>query len=63
MSKAPLGKSVSSAICGMLFVAALIASAPASGADTCPTSASEIDTDRPDVTNSSRVVPYESLRT
>lgn len=62
MSQAPLRKSVGSAICGMLLVAALIASAPASAADTCPTSASEIDTDRPDVTNSSRVVPYESLQ-
>ncbi len=60
MSQAPLGKGVRSAICGMLLVAALIASAPASAADTCPTSASEIDTDRPDVTNSSRVVPYGS---
>jgi hypothetical protein len=62
MSQAPIGKSVRSAICGMLFVAALIARAPASAADTCPTSASEIDTDRPDVTNSSRVVPFGSLQ-
>ena len=44
MSQAPIGKSVSSAICGMQFVAALIASAPASGAEPCPTSASEIST-------------------
>jgi Putative MetA-pathway of phenol degradation len=28
----------------------------------CPTSASEISTDRPDVTNSSRVVPYGTLQ-
>jgi Putative MetA-pathway of phenol degradation len=62
MSQAPLGKSSRSAICGMLFVAALIASTSASAADTCPTSASEIDTDRPDTTDSSRVVPYGSLQ-
>ena len=62
MSQAPLGKSVRSAICGILFVAALIASASASAADTCPTTASEIETDRPDVTNSSGVVPYGSLQ-
>ena len=31
-------------------------------ADVCPNSASEISTDRPDVTNSSRVVPYGSLQ-
>jgi outer membrane putative beta-barrel porin/alpha-amylase len=62
MSQAPLSKGARSAICGMLLVAALIASAPASALDTCPTSASEIDTDRPDVTNSSRVVPYGSVQ-
>ena len=32
-------------------------------ADGCLTSAAEISTDRPDVTNSSRVVPYGSLQT
>src|ERR1700688_1941553 len=62
MSQAPLAKSRRPAIFGILFVAALIASAPASGADGCPTGASEISTDRPDVTNSSRVVPYGSLQ-
>jgi hypothetical protein len=62
MSQAPLSKGVRSAICGMLLVAPLLASAPASAVDPCPTSASEIDTDRPDVTNSSRVVPYGSLQ-
>jgi hypothetical protein len=31
-------------------------------ADGCPSSADEISTDRPDVTNSSRVVPYGSLQ-
>jgi len=62
MSQATLGKSVRSGICGILFVAALIANASASAADTYPTSASEIETDRPDVTNSSGVVPYGSLQ-
>jgi hypothetical protein len=63
MSQPPLGIGFRFAICGMLFVVVLIASAPPpSAADTCPTSASEIDTDRPDVTNSSRVVPYGSFQ-
>jgi hypothetical protein len=62
MSKAPLATSRRPAIYGMLFVAAMIAGARASAADTCSTIASEIDTDRPDVTNSSRVVPYGSLQ-
>ena len=44
MSQAPLAKSRRPAIFGILFVAALIASAPASGAEACPTSASEIST-------------------
>jgi hypothetical protein len=34
----------------------------AGAADLCPTSADEISTDRPDVTNSSLVVPYGSLQ-
>ena len=47
----------------LFFVVALIASASAAlAADGCPTNASEISTDRPDVTNSSRVVPYGSLQ-
>jgi hypothetical protein len=63
MSQTLLSKSCSSAISGIPFVAALTAGAsPAFAADPCPTSASEIDTDRPDVTNSSRVVPYGSLQ-
>jgi hypothetical protein len=36
--------------------------APAMAADDCPTSSSEIATDRPDVTNSSLVVPVGSLQ-
>ena len=51
------------AIGGLFFVAALIGCATAAlAAGECPTSASEIDTDRPDTTNSSRVVPYGSLQ-
>jgi hypothetical protein len=50
-------------IAGILFIAALTAGASAAfAADPCPTTSSEIDTDRPDVTNSSRVVPYGTLQ-
>jgi hypothetical protein len=38
------------------------AAGPVFAAEGCPDSASEIDTDRPDVTNSSRVVPAGSLQ-
>jgi len=63
MSQAQLAKSGRFAISGILFAAAFIAGASGTlAADSCPTSASEISTDRPDVTNSSRVVPYGSLQ-
>jgi hypothetical protein len=63
MSRAPLAKSCRSAISGILFAAVLIAGAPgAYAANGCPSSASEISADRPDVTNSSEVVPYGSLQ-
>ena len=63
MSQAPLAKSCRSAISGILLAAALIAGASAAvAADGCPTSSSEISADRPDVTNSSQVVPYRSLQ-
>ncbi|MGB6562193.1 MAG: transporter [Candidatus Binataceae bacterium] len=63
MSQAALAKSRRSAIYGILVVAALTAGASGTfAADGCPTSASEISTDRPDVTNSSLVVPYGSLQ-
>ena len=63
MSQAPLAKSRRPAISGILFAVLLIAgAAQAFAADGCPTSASEISTDRPDTTNSSRVVPYGSLQ-
>ena len=50
-------------LCGILLLSAL-AGGPrlARGADNCPTAADEIATDRPDVTNSSLVVPLESLQ-
>ena len=63
MSKHSLGSIRRSAITSVLFVAALmVAVSVVSAADGCPTSATEISTDRPDVTNSSRVVPYGSLQ-
>ena len=56
-----LAKPFSSALwCALLL--AVLASAPARAADPCPTSADEIATDGPDVTNSSVVVPYGSLQ-
>ena len=63
MSQVLLAKGCCSAISGILFAGVLIIGASgAFAADSCPTSASEISTDRPDVTNSSRVVPYGSLQ-
>jgi hypothetical protein len=62
MSQTPLA-TISSTISGALFFVALFACASVAIADDgCPTSASEISTDRPDATNSSRVVPYGSLQ-
>jgi hypothetical protein len=63
MSQSPHKKISLSAIPVILLAAVLIAGASAARADDgCPTSADEISTDRPDVTNSSRVVPYGSLQ-
>lgn len=63
MSQAPLVTIRHCAIASILFAASLIVGASvAFAAEGCPTSASEISTDRPDVTNSSRVVPYGSLQ-
>jgi hypothetical protein len=64
MSKAPLTINRIAAVGGVLLAAMLMAAArgAAFAADGCPTSNSEISTDRPDVTNSSRVVPYGSLQ-
>jgi hypothetical protein len=60
MSQAPTATIRRFAIFLVLLVSALIAcTSVAFAADTCPNSASEIDTDCPDTTNSSRVVPFE----
>jgi Putative MetA-pathway of phenol degradation len=54
------GSSLPSLLCCLLLFAL---AAPASGtAGECPTAADEIVTDRPDVTNSSVVVPFSSLQ-
>src|ERR1700730_13136052 len=61
MSKA--ADSLRSAIsCTLLSAALLTGAAQALAAGGCPTSADAIATDRPDVTNSSLVVPYGSLQ-
>jgi hypothetical protein len=63
MSQTPLATICRSAFAAAMFAIALITPAsPAVGADSCPNSADEISTDRPDVTNSSVVVPYGSLQ-
>jgi hypothetical protein len=63
MSQASLATVCRSAFAAALFLIALITMASRTfAADGCPTSADEISTDRPDVTNSSVVVPYGSLQ-
>jgi hypothetical protein len=63
MSKPPLATICRFAFAATLFAIAMITPATTtSAADGCPTSADEISTDRPDVTNSSVVVPYGSLQ-
>jgi hypothetical protein len=62
MLQTPLARSCLPAIVGILFAALIAGATGALAAGGCPTSASEIDTDRPDTTNSSRVVPYGSLQ-
>ncbi len=63
MSQAPIATICRRAIAGVLFIFAITTGASATFADdVCPNSASEISTDRPDVTNSARVVPYGSLQ-
>jgi hypothetical protein len=63
MSQAPLAKTYPFAISGILLAAVLFVGASvAFAANGCPTSVSEISADRPDVTNSSQVVPYGSLQ-
>jgi len=48
--------------CALLLTTLAASPARAGAPDPCPTSADEIATDRPDVTNSSLVVPYGSLQ-
>src|SRR5216683_4129260 len=48
--------------CALLLTTLLNSSTRAGAADFCPTSPDEIATDRPDVTNSSLVVPYGSAQ-
>jgi hypothetical protein len=63
MSQSPLATIHRPAISSVLLVIALITGVSvAFAADGCPNSSSEISTDRPDVTNSSRVVPYGSFQ-
>jgi len=62
MSKPSLAKFASSALCSAFLLAALLSPAEAGATDPCPTDADEIATDRPDVTNSSFVVPYGSFQ-
>jgi hypothetical protein len=63
MSRRSLVKLRSSALCCALLCAApLTRPGGVAAGDSCPTSANEIVTDRPDVTNSSLVVPYGSLQ-
>ena len=63
MSQASLATVCRSAFAVALFVLTLTACPSVTfAADGCPNSADEISTDRPDVTNSSLVVPYGSLQ-
>src|SRR5689334_20170187 len=48
--------------CTMVLSALVGLISTASGGDACPTDANEIATDRPDITNSSLVVPLGSLQ-
>src|SRR3984893_762195 len=49
-------------LCGILLIPALAVGTGSASAQDCPTTSDEIATDRPDVTNSSLVVPYGSLQ-
>ena len=63
MSQTPLATIVRAIFAAALFSIVLTMSTSSTfAADGCPDSSSEISTDRPDVTNSSRVVPYGSLQ-
>jgi len=62
MSKPSFRKFASSALCCVVLLAAPLNPANAGVIDPCPTDADEIATDRPDVTNSSLVVPLGSFQ-
>jgi hypothetical protein len=63
MSKSPLPRSRIPLLWCVPLIATLATYPTTAGAsDPCPSSADEIATDRPDVTNSSLVVPYASLQ-
>jgi hypothetical protein len=58
-----LGPSIRLLLGCTLFLTALVRPvSPATAADRCPTDANEVATDRPDITNSSLVVPLGSLQ-
>jgi hypothetical protein len=62
MSQRSLGKFVRSALSCVIVLAALLNPSKAGATDPCPTDADQIATDRPDVTNSSLMVPYGSFQ-
>jgi hypothetical protein len=62
MSKPSFGKCAGSTLCCVVLLAAFLNPAKAGATDPCPTNADEIATDRPDVTNSSLVVPFGSFQ-
>jgi hypothetical protein len=62
MSKPSFRTFASSAVCCVVLLAAFLNPAKAGLADPCPTDADEIATDRPDITNSSQVVPFGSFQ-
>jgi Putative MetA-pathway of phenol degradation len=53
---------IAACVCGFYAKQALIDITVSGAVDPCPTNVAEIATDRPDVTNSSLVVPYGSLQ-
>jgi len=62
MSKPSFRRFAGSALCCVVLLAALLNPAKAGATDPCPTNADQIATDRPDVTNSSVVVPFGSFQ-
>jgi hypothetical protein len=62
MSQNAFERALPLALLGVLFLTTLSKTAVPAFAGGCPTAADEIATDRPDVTNSSLVVPYGSFQ-